>query len=735
MKQCVPVLLIAILLSACQPVPQITPAATPITPEIETSPTVTEPPTAEPATPTARPAEPVARFGEPVTLGRGGIRDAAFSPDRETIAIGWTNGVSLTGVKDRQDRWYHPTPQVVTALDVSAEYVTAVLVNGDVWLFHAMTGDSQVFAGAAHALSYSGDVAWSPDGARAAIQTIGGAGARASPILLLDPAAGEIRELPNSHTDPGWRPRLHWSPDGTLIAAADPNGRAWVLDADTGEVVFRAEVDQPDYRPIIHGWLPGSATVVYDARDGLRLVDVTTGALVQELKEVTANVFLSNPLVLTSQPGLALVNGPTDHPYEIPTYEVWDLAAGKQVETPLLGERRHVNGAGCMWLERPAVAFDGETLLYLDTDGQLVRWQVGEAQGELLGQVEVRYPCLGTPMVWSPDSTRLVLETDPGKAVTVWDAATGQMLAERRDGTYPANIHGPLLAYRGAEEQLIVWDLEGKTARFTLPGPVTPLLGGIAFSPDGSLLAYGVGSALHITEAATGEVLAKLDANPAEQLISHIHWAPGSDALAASGGLRSGDTSQSGTTILWEREDSSFQEVFRTETVHANYDVDWVNIALFSPLGRYVAMERMPEFKAASRAVLVYDRERGEIVLERQEYVIQQWLSDEVLLVTEAGGDGTFFEWNVQIGEEHAIREGGLQYELGSYAPDGIHHAYIASYSRKVVIRKWQTGGTVAEARHGLDVQDMRYSPDGSRLAVRGSHGLVTIWPVIYTKE
>lgn len=55
------------------------------------------------ATPPGSQGTAVAAFGDPVAIGRGGIRDASFSPDPSTLAIGWTNGVSLTKVQDQID--------------------------------------------------------------------------------------------------------------------------------------------------------------------------------------------------------------------------------------------------------------------------------------------------------------------------------------------------------------------------------------------------------------------------------------------------------------------------------------------------------------------------------------------------------------------------------------------------------------------------------------------------------
>lgn len=104
---------------------------------------------------------------------------------------------------------------------------------------------------------------------------------------------------------------------------------------------------------------------------------------------------------------------------------MWDLKLGRPLDVPPVGKLRHIFSAGCMELHRPAVAFDGAEVIYFDTDGRFVRWKIGEAQGEILGTIPVHYPCLGTPLVWSDDSTRLVLETDPGQAVTVMMRSPG----------------------------------------------------------------------------------------------------------------------------------------------------------------------------------------------------------------------------------------------------------------------------------------------------------------------
>jgi len=685
-------------------------------------------------TPLSAQGPQVAALGESVAIGRGGIRDAAFSSDHKTMLIGWSNGVSLTRVDDQSDLWFWKAPELVTAVDTSAEYAAVLLVNGDVWLLDVENGTGREFPQVARfpgGEASWGDVAWSPDGRLAAIQAIGGVDTGATPILLLDPTAGEVTELQGSLTDPGWQPYLVWSPDSRMIASANRDGRGWVLDVLSGEVVFKAQPDDYGRLPRIYGWIPGGSVVVYGSDGGnrLRLKDISTGKEVRAFTVAEVGYVPTPPIVISSDGNLALVGGYSLGEYEIHPYRVWDLNLGRSLEVPPIGELRHINSAGCMRLDRPAVAFDGEEVIYLDTDGRLVRWRVGEEQGNVLGLIPVRYPCLGTPMVWSNDSTRLLLETDPGKAVTVWDMPAGELIIERRDGTFPADFHGEVLAYRGGDGNLILWNIQKNDEIDRLPGPVTSFRSGIKFSPDGRQVAYGVGNQLHIADVATGETITVLNAYPEGQEISYINWAPGGDALAVASGIARGSQDSPGILILWEKVGDSFLEAIRTETVQASVDPPWAKLSLFDPTSRLVALERMPEQVAGQEAVLIYDPERRAVVLEKQDYVMHQWLSEDMLLLSKGC---SFVEVNVRTGEEHQGNGEGCQSYLGAFAPDGVHFSDIVFSGRVVDIMNWRTGVVETTGYVGSDIQDGVFSPDGLWLLVRAIAGWVRAFPVSY---
>lgn len=578
-----------------------------------------------------------ARLGEPIAIGRGGVRDAAFAPDLQTLAIGWANGVSLTRLDDLTDLWYWEAPGLVTALDLSDAWIAVLLANGDLWLLDAQDGTPAAhFPGAAapgRTFALWGDVRWSPDGRLAAVQAFGGAGTAATPILLVDPAQRSVVEVPESRTEPGWQPYLTWSPDGRRVASTDRQRRAVVFDVDIGELVYQAAQASR-----IYAW-PEDTRIVMDDERGLVLMDILSGQVVREFPDATPGFPPSPPVVVDREGARMLVGGAMVSEYAVEPYQVWDLTTGRPLPVPPVGESRHVNAAGCLLLHRPDVRLEGDRVLYLDSDGRLVRWRLGDAMGEAVGEVAVRLPCLGTPVVWSPEGSRLLLQTDPGAAVTVWEAATGALVAERRDGTFPADLHGDLLAYRGRQGDVLVRDLAAGSLAARLPGPATSFPGGMAFAPDGSWLAYGVDSGLVVAETAAGRDQVRLNGIPEGQQVSHIFWGPDGEALVAAAGSEA-DQDVPGALILWERQGDTFLEVLRLGTVQAHFTLPGSPLALFSPSGRWVALQEMPDWNAGSQRVLVYDRAQQEVVLDRPGFSLERWLAEEALLLRrESGGD------------------------------------------------------------------------------------------------
>src|SRR5690606_13312528 len=118
-------------------------------------------------------------------------------------------------------------------------------------------------------------------------------------------------------------------------------------------------------RTRIYGWLPDNRTALLGAPQppDLQLFDVRAGEMVHELSGAWAG-FGPSVVLVAPDGSTVLAGGHEPAEYQIMPYPAWDLETGQMLDVPPVAEQRHVNGAGCMILTRPAAHFDGERLLY-----------------------------------------------------------------------------------------------------------------------------------------------------------------------------------------------------------------------------------------------------------------------------------------------------------------------------------------------------------------------------------
>ena len=240
-----------------------------------------------------------------------------------------------------------------------------------------------------------------------------------------------------------------------------------------------------------------------------------------------------------------------------------------QVLFELRGHRDRVNNV--------AYSLDGSTLATTSLDGTVRVWDAGE--GELLLTVEGPEAELMSPAL-SPDGSLVAATAANAEwqrlVAYVWDTATGEELSTVGFGDQVGGLafspDGAMLAVPGTAGKVGLWDpITGRQLFLLREGNMTAI--DLAFSPDGRRLATSNDDGtIRVWDLAEREVLITMR--------GHDGWAIGVDfspdgRLAASSGM-------DGTVRVWEAD--SGRELF----VFYGHEDEVLNVS-FSPDGRRLA--------------------------------------------------------------------------------------------------------------------------------------------------
>mgnify|MGYP001420737671 CR=1 FL=1 len=222
-----------------------------------------------------------------------------------------------------------------------------------------------------------------------------------------------------------------------------------------------------------------------------RLWDVSTGQQIAEFKG-HSKALVS---VAISPDGTKLATGSFDK-----TAKLWDIATGQMLWTTISS-----TGTG-LAVGRLAFSSDGNTLSGEDDDREIKAWNVSTGKETTL---HVKFGKIGHSFAVSPDGKLLAAQT---KAffITVFDIASGRKIVTVDAFGFVKDVvfapDSKTLLTTGSEKIAKLWSLpEGKEIR-----KFTDVTGGMAFSPDGKMIATCNKDVIRLWDVEKGHEIASL---------------------------------------------------------------------------------------------------------------------------------------------------------------------------------------------------------------------------------
>ncbi len=515
----------------------------------------------------------------PVTqLGKGAASSLALSADGKWLAVNTPLGIYVYETKTQTEIWFLSSRNQWCMLDFSPDGKRLAIgaQRGGVLVVRSDTGETLYHI----ATEESGQPDWSPDG----MKLLTGAGCEE--VRVWDADSGEllqtVQEVKCNNVVPGIV-RAIWSWDGKIIYVSPGNGYVLAYDVETNQPLTGYAPHPPEYgfsSNIISS--PTEDLVALENGLSIAILNGRTGEITKLLEGNRQDIPLGE--IAWSPDGKQVAAGNNGEVI------VWGVNTGQQID----------NIAGCQPLPGLSWMPDGETLVgLLSPDGSL---NAVNFDGKIV------FSLYGFGMVNGYSSTFFwegnQLLTYEGTQVAYWDALSGRILKQQPTTTQPAwaltdgyalspdgtraaspdavmdsknfkeNAHlidnpehgrdkvawspdGRTLASGDSLNisPIIIWDAQTGKQILTLPtGDISLYLGGLTFSPDGSLLAAG-GSLMDPANGLDNGVLILWNVNSGErerimtagmssQRIMSIAWSPDGHWLAAG--------TYNGRIILWD---------------------------------------------------------------------------------------------------------------------------------------------------------------------------------------
>ncbi len=437
-----------------------------------------------------------------IRLGKGRIREVAFAPGGDLLAVGSDVGIWLYDVATSRELALLPTRRI---WDIAFSHDGRIVAScGDYkdWIRFWEVATGEEMASIDHRATA---LAFSPDGRTLATGSSFG-------IQFWDLETG-VQWAAVSTAEGTWGIRsLAFSPDGGTLAAgswSDHSVQLW--DAETATKIATLEGHKDEVNTV--SFSPDGRTVASASDDHtVKLWDVASRSIVDTFEGHESWV----RSVDFSPDGTLLASGSTN-------VKLWDLDTG---HATTLSRGRPSRG-------RNLVAFSRDGTLAATSGNGVALFEV--ATGNATTLVSDHAVVTGS-MAFSPDGTTLA--STGIRDIHLWDLATGMVTATLLGHTSLLNSvafspDGEILASASWDQTIKLWDAATGADIRTLSS--NSWITVAAFSPDGSRIASGHGNGTaRVWDVATGETTVTLEGGHT-LAVETVAFSPDGTTLATGG--------------------------------------------------------------------------------------------------------------------------------------------------------------------------------------------------------
>lgn len=451
--------------------------------------------------------------GAQARLGKGAVRDLAYTPDHTQLVVGDAVGITLYDTTTFEEVWLAAAPGRVDQVAVSpdGQWVIGGLNTGSLVVIRAADGElTQVVPGFTEGIGVT-SLAWQP-------------GRESDNLLAAGYNNGTAIMALVTETDITLQTILDRQPSGVTAIDFQDSGRVFVTATRTGEIYL------------------------WDSETGLLLAGLEgheSGRAVTALDWNPAG----NRLVSTDNSGTVIE---------------WDVAQFSPLQM--------LDGAEDGLLDAAYLA-DGNRFVVAGETGTLTTWETGSNSPATSAELTPDPAAVAT--AWSADRSQMAVAALTGE-ITLWPLADGvpaiEPAAILKGHPAPAdwvtslswNPAGDQLAASLGHE-MIIWDTEKQSRLYTLTGHEAAV-SSVAWSPDGEVVASGDKSGrIMLWEAGTGRRIRSLTGHT--RPVTDLDWSPDSSQLASAG-------STDDTVLIWNVDTAQVLHTLKGET-NGLWSVGW----------------------------------------------------------------------------------------------------------------------------------------------------------------